>query len=350
MKNNIILLVGHTMDRGGASHVLSILADRLAENGWEVELAFLRIRNAYDISAKVKLTALCQPDEGVGFCKAYKKLRNLYKNTKADIIISFLLPINCITLLATLGLKKKIIISERNDPKEANSYWQFLMSKILYPLADYCVFQTKRIQNYYSKKCIDKSSIILNPLDTTSFPQKNNYEQKSFVAVGKLWPQKNHLLLIDAFKECSNDYILKIYGEGPLRDKLTSRIKELELSDRVFLMGNQPDIINKIIDEGVFVLSSDYEGLSNALMEAMCVGMPCISTKCAGADEIIKDGTNGLLVEVGNKQQLTEAMNLLAKDSAIRKRVGREALRLREECSSDTVANEWIKIIEKIDK
>ena len=252
--------------------------------------------------------------------------------------------------MATLGLKKKIIISERNDPKEANSYWQYLMSKILYPFADCCVFQTKRIQNYYSKKCIDKSSIILNPLDTTSFPQKNNYEQKSFVAVGKLWPQKNHLLLIDAFKECSNDYILKIYGEGPLRDKLTSRIKELELSDRVFLMGNQPDIINKIIDEGVFVLSSDYEGLSNALMEAMCVGMPCISTNCAGADEIIKDGTNGLLVEVGNKQQLTEAMDLLAKDSVIRKRVGRESLRFREECSSDTVANEWIKIIEKIDK
>lgn len=348
--NDKILLVGHTMDRGGASHVLSILANRLAENGWEVELAFLRIRNAYDISAKVKLTALCQPDEGIGFCKAYKKLRNLYKNTKADIIISFLLPINCITLLTTIGLKKKIIISERNDPKEANSYWQFLMSKILYPFADYCVFQTKRIQSYYSKKCIEKSKIILNPLDTTSFPQKNNYEQKSFVAVGKLWPQKNHLLLIDAFKKCSNDYVLRIYGEGPLRDKLTSRIKELELSDRVFLMGNQPDIINKIIDEGVFVLTSDYEGLSNALMEAMCVGMPCISTKCAGADEIIKDGTNGLLVEVGNKQQLTEAMDLLAKDSVIRKRVGSEALKFREKCSSDAIANEWIKIIEKNDK
>ena len=348
MKNNKILLVGHTMDRGGASHVLSILANRLAENGWEVELAFLRIRNAYDISAKVKLTALCKPDEGVGFCKAYKKLRNLYKNTKADIIISFLLPINCITLLANLGLKKKIIISERNDPKEANSYWQFLMSKILYPLADYCVFQTKRIQNYYSKKCIEKSSIILNPLDTTSFPQKNNYEQKSFVAVGKLWPQKNHLLLIDAFKECSNDYVLKIYGEGPLREELNSRINELGLSDRVFLMGNQPDVINKIIEEGIFVLSSNYEGLSNALMEAMCVGMPCISTKCAGADEIIVDGVNGLLVEVGNKQQLTEVMDMLAKDSVIRKTMGSEALKFRKECSSDSVANEWIKIIENI--
>lgn len=350
MTKKKILLVGHTMDRGGASHVLSILANRLSEKGWEVELAFLRVRNAYDISDKVNLIALCKPDENVGFRKAYSKLKKLYRESDAGVIISFLLPINFITILATRGLGKKVIISERNDPKQANGWWQFFLSKILYPVADYCVFQTKRIQNYYSKKCIEKSSIILNPLDTTSFPQKNNYEQKSFVAVGKLWPQKNHLLLIDAFKDCSNDYVLKIYGEGPLRDKLTSRIKELELSDRVFLMGNQPDIINKIIDEGVFVLSSDYEGLSNALMEAMCVGMPCISTKCAGADEIIKDGTNGLLVEVGNKQQLTEAMDILAKDSVVRKKIGSDALNFREKCSSDAIANEWIKIIEKIDK
>lgn len=346
-----ILLVGHTMDRGGASHVLSILANRLAEKGWEVELAFLRIRNAYDTSAKVKLTALCLPDENVGFCKAYKKLRNLYKNTKANIIISFLLPINCITLLATLGLKKKIIISERNDPKEANSYWQFLMSKILYPLADYCVFQTKRIQNYYSKQCIDKSSIILNPLDTTSFPQKNNYEQKSFVAVGKLWPQKNHLLLIDAFYQFSQNhdgYTLKIFGEGPLREIITSRIEQLGLTGKVFLMGNQPDVIRKIVDEGVFILSSDYEGLSNALMEAMCVGMPCISTKCAGADEIITDGLNGILVDVGSKAQLVKAMEYVSLFPDEKKRIGTEALKYRAICASDTVIEEWQKVIERV--
>ena len=349
MEKKRILLVGHTMDRGGASHVLSILANNLSEKGFDVELAFLRIRNAYDISAKVKLTALCQPDEGVGFCKAYKKLRNLYKNTKADIIISFLLPINCITILATRGLRKKIIISERNDPKIASSRWQFYLSKIIYPLADYCVFQTKRVQSYYLNKCKLKSSIIINPIDTTSFPRKGNYSQKSFVAVGKLWPQKNHILLLDAFAAFSkehNDYILKIYGEGPLRKSIEERIDKLNLADKVFLMGNQPDIVNKIVNEGVFVLTSDYEGLSNALMEAMCVGMPCISTRCAGADELITDGANGVLIDVGNTTQLVKAMDFMANSLDDRERIGLEAIKYRYSCSTDTIVEQWINVIE----
>ncbi len=210
---------------------MSILANNLSEKGFDVELAFLRIRNAYEISEKVNLIALCEPNEKVGFLKAYKKLKSLYKNTNADVIISFLLPINFITILATRGLRKKIIISERNDPKIASSRWQFYLSKIIYPLADYCVFQTKRVQSYYLNKCKLKSSMIINPIDTTSFPRKGNYSQKSFVAVGKLWPQKNHILLLDAFAAFSkehNDYILKIYGEGPLRKSF--QVREVLLS------------------------------------------------------------------------------------------------------------------------
>ena len=353
MENKRILLVGHTMDRGGASHVLSILANSFSEKGWEVELAFLRIRNAYDISGKINLIALCQPEEKVGFLKAYRKLKRLYRNTNAAVIISFLLPINFITILATRGLRKKIIISERNDPKEASYRWLFLLSKILYPIADYCVFQTERVKGYYSSKCRAKSSIIMNPLDITSFPQKEKYDQNSLVAVGKLWPQKNHLLLIDAFyvfSKMHNDYTLKIYGEGPLRKNIEDRINKMNLANKVFLMGNKPDIIKRIVNEGVFVLTSDYEGLSNALLEAMCVGMPCISTKCAGADEIIKDGSNGILVDVGNKDQLVHAMELMAYDISIRKRLGAKAIKFRNKCSADFVVEEWINIIEKVTK
>ena len=353
VKNKKILLVGHTMDRGGASHVLSILANRLSEKGWEVELVFLRVRNAYEISNKVNLIALCKPDENVGFRKAFSKLKKLYRESDAGVVISFLLPINFITILATRGLRKKVIISERNDPKQANVWWQFFLSKILYPIADYCVFQTERVQGYYSKKCREKSSIIINPLDTTSFPRKEKYNQKSFVAVGKLWPQKNHLLLIDAFYDFAqkhNGYNLKIFGEGPLRKDIEVRINKLNLVDKVFLMGNQPDVIDKIVNEGIFVLSSDYEGLSNALMEAMCIGMPCISTKCAGADEIIVDGVNGILVDVGDKTQLVKAMEFMAVSSNDSSRIGFEAIKFRNKCSSDAVADEWLNVIEKVYK
>jgi glycosyltransferase involved in cell wall biosynthesis len=99
---------------------------------------------------------------------------------------------------------------------------------------------------------------------------------------------------------------LQIYGEGGKREELNALIESLELQDKVFLMGNVSDVIDKIKDAAVFCLPSNYEGLSNALLEAMTLGIPCVSTRCAGADEYIVDGENGFLVEVKNVNALSE--------------------------------------------
>lgn len=119
------------------------------------------------------------------------------------------------------------------------------------------------------------------------------YQFKKIVTVGRLTVQKNQKLLIESFSEVLKKYpniILEIYGDGEKREELKYIIKTLGVSNNVIFKGNILNVHEAIADAGLFVLSSDYEGLSNALMEAMMMGLPCISTTCAGSDELISDG------------------------------------------------------------
>lgn len=342
-----VLLLGHTMARGGASHVLALLAEGLAEKGYEVELVFLRIRAEYQTNNCIKMRALFDPEAEPSKYECYKAIKKCIGNSDADIIISFLIEVNIIALLTNRG-KKKIIISERNDPKVASNKIVFYASKILYGKADQIVFQSERVKKYYSDDIQKKSKIILNPIDL-QVDQQGIQHSKNIVAVGKLYPQKNHKLLIQAFYEFSKinpEYKLHIYGEGPLREELTRIIHENDLVGKVILEGNRPDVQKQIKDAEMFVLSSDYEGLSNALLEALAIGIPSISTSCAGSDEIITDGENGFLVPVGDKQRLIEAMKLLASDGELRKLFQTNGKKIREKVMKENVINSWIDLIQ----
>lgn len=114
------------------------------------------------------------------------------------------------------------------------------------------------------------------------------------------------MMLIRAFAKIASkypDYTLFIYGEGPLRRDLESLIKTLHLGNQVFLQGFKKNIHELISDAEFFILSSDFEGLSNALLEAMCMGIPCITTNVSGIDEVIHDKINGVLVSPGDEEK-----------------------------------------------
>ena len=171
------------------------------------------------------------------------------------------------------------------------------------------------------------------------------------VSVGRLDAQKNQKMLIDAFakmKEKFPNYKLYIYGEGSLRTQLSKQIKMLGLSGNVILKGNVLDIHSQIADASMFVLSSNYEGLSNALLEAMMMGLPCISTNCAGSDEVIVDGINGVLVPVGNVDALSAAMIKIADDKSFAHRIGLVARNTAEVFKTENVMEQWISVIEKV--
>lgn len=315
---SITFLIG-SMRRGGAERVISILANHYAARGWNVDiLTLLDNSNDYELDSSINFSSIS--DEGKSRFRQLPSwllsIRRHVKQKKPTVIVSFIARINIITILACLGMKQRIIVSERNDPTaDGRSMFVNLATYLLYPLTNRIVFQTKWAQSCFTKRIKRKSIIIPNPINVTIRASKNR--KKKIVAVGRLIEQKNHSMLISAFNKVLEDYpgySLYIYGEGRLRDSLKKQINELELKESVFLPGNLPNVHEKIADAEIFVLPSNYEGLSNALLEAMMMGLPCISTDCAGSNEVIENGESGLLIEIGNEAQLYQAMCIYIKD------------------------------------
>ena len=206
--------------------------------------------------------------------------------------------------------------------------------------------QTERAKNYFPKKIQEKSIIIPNPVKVPVYAEKA--KQNRIVSVGRLTEQKNHALLIDSFKSIAKEFpdtILDIYGEGPKRAELQEKIDNFGLSARIRLRGNILDVHEQIKDAGVFVLPSNYEGTSNALLEAMMMGLPCISTDCAGSDEVIENKKSGIIVPVGDQDALTRALRTLLSDRVMADNMAHAAHeRVSKNYSADYVSQQWMKV------
>lgn len=260
-----------------------------------------------------------------------------------DTTISFLTYPNLINVLAWGNNRK--IVSERNDPSRQNRYYQkraaFAQRK-----ADFVVFQSKKVQKMYSEDMQEKSCIIPNPIEVSCFVSE--YKTKKVVTAGRLNKQKNHRMLIEAFAlfhTLHPDYHLYIYGVGNLWEALHQATDYYGIKEYVHFEGFKEDIHAAIADAEMFVLSSDYEGLPNALMEAMTMGHACISTACTGADELIVDGKTGLLVPVGDAAALSGAMCRLSDNPELRERLGKAAAIAAQEWATERVARLWERIL-----
>lgn len=273
--------------------------------------------------------------------------RNLVKKLKRqyqiDTTISFLKVGNMVSILS--GGRDRKIVSERTDPSKMSVLY-FLCSRVSCSFADRIVFQTKYVQAMYNESIKEKSCIIRNPIEVSC--KAAPVRARKIVAVGRLVKPKNHKLLIKAFSafhKTHQEYHLYIYGEGELREELLQVAENNRVQDFVHFEGFREDVHAAIADAEQFVLSSDYEGLSNALMEAMMMGHACISTACAGSNEIIESGKNGLLVPVGDAKALSEAMSRLSDNPNLRKRLGHAAALTAKEWQVDKVVRLWEKLL-----
>ena len=171
------------------------------------------------------------------------------------------------------------------------------------------------------------------------------------ISVGKLDDQKNHALLISAFAKVASDFPswrLVIYGEGPLRDSLQLIVDSLQLSDRIILPGRSEHVIEEMNKSKIFVFSSNYEGMSNAILEAVCVGLPVVTTNVSGAKELVRDG--GYVVPIKSEEHLVQSMRSLMKDSALRKEMGEKNKTRAFDYKIDRIYREWVEVINNIVK
>lgn len=351
-----------SMTKGGAERVIANLSNYLVKTDDISIVVTPPGKSSYRLDDKIDYRTLDSSSTKksnilIRTLKRIKKLNKIIKEINPDVIVSLLPEPSYRVMLATFFDKRKVIISVRNDPKvEYNSFLKKTLMKFLYSRANGFIFQTEEAKSFFSKNIQKNSIIIPNPINSDFINdvytgKRNN----NIVSVGRLTSQKNHKNLIQAFCQLNkkyNEYELHIYGDGELKEELEKQIKESNIEDKVFLEGNVDNIKTHIYNAKMFVLSSDYEGMPNALMEAMALGIPCISTDCpcGGPSFLIKNGENGILVNVNDIDALEKAMTDLIEDNSKAKKIGLNASKIGEQLSEKVINKKWYDYIKKIVK
>lgn len=350
MEEKKIIIVTRNMNGGGAERVIAQLANWLVQNHRKCLIITVdECRNSYPLDKKVSLRSIGK-QSGNTFCNKitqYRKVRQIVTKERPYCVLSMPEEIGIYVILCLLGLKTRVYVSERNNPwVMPDKKVTRVLRRLMYPFARGIIFQTEMAKSFFSKSIQRKSIILDNPIDINRIPEQFiGIREKRVVAVGRLEKQKNFKLLINAFSKFSelhDDYILEIYGEGSLRDDLESQINSLSLSEKVVLKGRDSEVLPHINSAAMFILSSDYEGMPNVLLEAMCMGMPVISTDCpsGGPRHVIKDKDNGILVHVGNEDELCHAMEILS-DNKVSKQLSDRAYELRERLTDEKIYQNW---------
>ncbi|EQB22658.1 Glycosyl transferase, group 1 [Dehalobacter sp. UNSWDHB] len=353
MNKKIIFVIPVIKDlAGGAERVISILANHAAENGDSVILITLaECQKAYTLKDNISCISLKDKENSVAKLLVFI---DIIKRTKCDIIISFLPGAILFSIIAGKICGTKVIACERNDPRHSvGRNITKVLRNLLYRYADGFVFQTEEAKTFFSNKIQKRSIIIPNPLSENIIEPFLGNRTNEVVSAGKFFYQKNHILLLEAFSDVEKihpELSLTIYGEGSLRIQYENKIRELGIESKVNLPGRVSDIHERISKSKMFVLSSDYEGISNSLLEALALGLPTISTDCpcGGSRMFIINGVNGLLVPVGDRKALADAMLRLIDDKALCESLSRNSIMIREKLQVKKIYQIWDKYINDI--
>lgn len=261
---------------------------------------------------------------------------------------------------ASYGIDCKIIYAERNAPELEFPKNEIEKKRMLHIVSksDAAVLQTENELEFFGGK-LKNSAVIHNPVKANLPEPYHGERRKIVVNFCRVADQKNLPLLIDAFTEfrkSSPDYKLEIYGntveknEEKILEDLKLYVKSLNAEEYISFFPPRSDIHSVVRDSAMFVSSSDFEGLSNSMIEAMAIGMPCVCTDClgGGAREMIRNGENGLLVPMNDVNALAEAMIKMAQDKELSDKCSKNAAKVREELSVYSVAQKWIEVIKSV--
>ena len=346
---------------GGAERVTAVLADRICRmEGYEVHMAvYTRDPSGdYPVDNRVIWHSMEEMSSGVGgLVQKVGFFRRLMGAVHPNCVIS-LGGAGVIALLAVSMAGKKIplILSERNDPaSDPKAPLLRLLRWVAYNCCDGVVFQTRRARDFFSHRIRRKSRVIPNPLTGMLPPRFTGEREKRIVTCCRLNVQKNLDLMIDAFSDIAPrcpEYTLHIYGEGEERSRLEEKILSMGLENRVFLPGYSSRIYDEIWRAALYVSSSDYEGISNSMLEAIALGIPTVCTDCpaGGAGETIRHGVNGLLVPVRDREKLAHAMEKILKDTGLARTLGEAGEKLRHTIHVEAVARQWLTFAEEVEK
>lgn len=339
--------------KGGAERVLLTISDYLKENHNVFIITDKSMNKEYPIPEGVKRINLnndapCLAGRFGQIIRRLYRIRKTIVSLQPDAAVAFTDTASEKMLLALFGVKIRKIGTIRTVPEtQFCGTLAMKFADIVFRRASGMVFQNESQKKSFSKKVQLKSTIIRNPISQSfMLPIFEGERQKKIVTVGRLLESKKHLLLIQTFYkilENHPDFTLHIYGDGEYYQRLEELIITLQIQNSVFLHGSVDDIASQIQDAYMFVLTSDYEGSPNVLLEAMSLGLPCISTDClgGGAREVIVHNENGLLIPRNEEEILEQSMLKLIMLPEFANQLGANARKIQQVLQTDKISHLW---------
>ena len=346
-----IVFVVPNMAGGGTERIVSLLANEYVKRGIEVSiLIFAGNQIDYTLDKRVEVVIAGGPSGGkIGIrLKRIKFMREYYRKNRDCIIFAFSVMGTVFSAVATIGERHFTLVSERSVPDEYEHKW---IRDFFYRRADCVVLQTEDVLKSFDKKIRKKAVVISNPVDPALPPVYTGKRKKKICAAGRLEPVKDYGTMIRAFYDFQKDfpdYTLEIYGKGSLERELKDMVKNLGMEEKVYFHGFCPTVREEIRDGAMYVLSSRCEGISNALIETLSMGMPVIATDCpvGGTRMCIKDHENGIMVPIEDPKALAEAMKEVAANEELAQKIAGNAAKLREQFSIERIARQFLECVE----
>jgi GalNAc-alpha-(1->4)-GalNAc-alpha-(1->3)-diNAcBac-PP-undecaprenol alpha-1,4-N-acetyl-D-galactosaminyltransferase len=353
-----ILFVSGNLCDGGAQRVIAVVASALAEKGHDVHLLlYSRNEKEYPISKLVQIESLANNYNEYTKLSSLERvfrIRKIIGLLKPDVGIGFLeggygLYISSMGLglpkIASARIKPDVIMKAKGLRGKINRLW--------FSHADAVVLQNEEQAEQAPTKLWRNCTVIPNPVSPKALQAKPCIHDavKRIVMVGRLADQKNYEMIIDAMKIVHREYpdvVVDIFGKGNKEKALKEKIKVAGLSNTINLRGWTQNAIEEYADSDLYILTSDYEGMPNSLLEAMAVGIPCISTSCeTGPKEMIDNGINGFLVPVKDVNALATCItDIIKMPKHIRESIGWNAKNtVKAKYTEQIIANKWEELL-----
>ncbi|MCR4937097.1 MAG: glycosyltransferase [Lachnospiraceae bacterium] len=355
----------NSLEKGGAERVVTVLAGQMAAAGIDVSIATEWTgKKEYSLPEGVRrldagLSSKQESLKRLGKIRARKdNLKKLLLKEKPDVLFAFCRNANYRAVMAADKTGIPVIVSVRNDPKVYYaSVYQKLLSEKLYSKAAGIVFQTEEAADFFPEKIRKKSRVIMNPVSPKYLKVTEPEKRRPVIAnAARFAYAKDHMTLVKGFElvlKKHPEYTLELYGDRS-EDNEIHQVKEWvkghKLDEKILFMGNVQDLEKRLSDISVFVLSSVYEGMPNALMEAMAMGIPSVSSDCpcGGPASLIDDGYSGLLFTPGDERELCTAVTKLIENPGKAEELGRHGAEKMRECTPEKIAAIWLEYAEKV--
>jgi len=351
-----ICIISPSLKMGGIERALTVLANYFSR--LEYSVSFVSAQGGEKFYELDKNIAFYEPNlkrkKGiVGKIHVYYKIISFINKTvttvKPDVVLSFGDAFNPLVLYALRNSKVPVYISDRTSPDFNFSNIIKIGKNYLYPKAAGFIAQTKRSADYKKEKFKNKLNIKIIPNALKEVVIYDVAKKKTIVCVGRLSDEKGQDRLIKAFSklDMADDWKLVLAGSGPMLNDLKSLAKDLHIADSVIFMGVVDNVDKLLSESSIFVLPSRLEGFPNALCEAMAAGLPCICFNSIPTEAILENKIDGLIVNEGEIEELSLAIQFLIENESERQRLGQNASKIKNRLKIDLIGNEFLSFMFK---